>query len=183
MGAPVEITRTDYTAHELRALSSRCSDGAQVRRILALAMVLEGRSRTEAAELGGMDRQTLRDWVHRYNAFGVTGLKSRPAPGRSPSLTVLQRAELLDLVIDGPDPEIHGVVRWRCVDLKAEVARRFSVEVHESTIARWLHELDLTRLQPRPVHPQKDPEAEAAFKKTSPTWSKPRSARRLLAAP
>jgi transposase len=171
MGAPLEITRKDYTAEELRGLGGRCSDGAQVRRILALAMVLEGRSRTEAAELGGMDRQTLRDWVHRYNARGVEGLKSRKAPGRAPSLTALQRAELLDLVLEGPDPAVHGVVRWRCVDLRAEVARRFQVEVHENTIARWLHELGLTRLQPRPVHPRKDPEGEATFKKTSPIWS------------
>jgi transposase len=145
--------------------------------MLALAMVLEGRSRTEAAELNGMDRQTLRDWVHRYNADGVAGLKSRPHPGRAPALSALQRAELLDLVIQGPDPRIHGVVRWRCVDLQAEVARRFSVTVHENTIGRWLHELELTRLQPRPYHPKKDPEAEAAFKKTSPIWSKPRSPR------
>ena len=166
MSVPVGITRTDYTGEELRALSSRCTDGAQVRRILALAMVLEGRARTEAAELNGMDRQTLRDWVHRYNALGVAGLKSRRPPGRAPALTEVQRAELLDLVITGPDPEVNGVVRWRCVDLRAEVARRFAVEVHENTIARWLHELGLTRLQPRPVHPQKDPEAEATFKKT-----------------
>jgi transposase len=174
MSAPLEITRTDYTAQDLRGLSSRCSDGAQVRRILALAMVLEGWDRTEAAEFNGMDRQTLRDWVHRYNKGGVEGLKSRRSPGRTPALSELQRAALLDLVLLGPDPQVHGVVRWRCVDLKAEVARRFSVEVHESTIARWLHELGLARLQPRPVHPQKDPEAEAAFKKTSPTWPKPR---------
>ena len=174
MGAPLEIIRKDHTAEELRGLSGRCSDGAQVRRILALAMVLEGRSRTEAAELGGMDRQTLRDWVHRYNDHGIEGLKSRTSPGRAPSLTALQRAELLDLVLEGPDPDVHGVVRWRCVDLRAEVARRFQVEVHENTIGRWLHELGLTRLQPRPVHPQKDPDAETAFKKTSPIWSEPR---------
>ena len=175
MGAPLEVTRTDYTVQELRGLSRRCSDGDQVRRILAIAMVLEGRPRTEAAEFNGMDRQTLRDWVHRYNAIGVAGLKSRRSPGRPPSLTPLQRAELLDLVIAGPDREVHGVVRWRCVDLRAEIERRFSITVHENTVGRWLHELRLTRLQPRPVHPQKDPEAEEAFKKTSPTWSKPRS--------
>ena len=176
MGAPLEITRTDYTSAELRALSHRCSDGAQVRRILALAMILEGRSRTEAAELNGMERQTLRDWVHRYNVAGIRGLKSR-RPGRAPALTELQRAELLDLVIEGPDREIDGVVRWRCVDLRAQVERRFGVKVHENTIGRWLHELGLTRLQPRPRHPKKDAEAEAAFKKTSPVWSKPRSPR------
>jgi transposase len=177
MGAPLEITRTEHTAEALRGLCSRCSDGAQVRRILAVAMVLEGRSRTEAAEFNGMDRQTLRDWVHRYNAGGVRGLKSRRHPGRAPALTDLQRAELLNLVLEGPDPEIHGVVRWRCVDLQAEVERRFGVKVHENTIGRWLHELGLRRLQPRPYHPRKDPQAEATFKKTSPIWSKPRSPR------
>lgn len=182
MGAPLEITRNEHTSAELRALSNRCPDGAQVRRILAIAMVLEGRSRTEAAELNGMDRQTLRDWVHRYNVAGVRGLKSRRHPGRAPALTQLQRAELLELVIAGPDPALNGVVRWRCVDLQAEVARRFGVKVHENTIGRWLHELGLTRLQPRPVHPRKDPLAEAAFKKTSPIWSEPRSPKPRSAA-
>jgi transposase len=175
MNAPLEITRTDYTSAELRSLSGRCPDGARVRRLLALALVLDGHSRTEAAALSGMDRQTLRDWVHRYNDFGLEGLKSRSSPGRAPALSEEQMAELRELVINGPVPEIHKVVRWRCVDLQAEVARRFSVEVHENTIGRWLHEMGLTRLQPRPVHPQKDPEAEAAFKKTSPRWSKKRS--------
>ena len=118
MSAALGVTRRDYTSVELRALSSRCADGAQVRRLLAL--VLEGHSRTEAAELNGMDRQTLRDWVHRYNAEGVEGLKSRLSPGRAPVLSEGQRAELRELVIAGPDPEIHGVVRWRCVDLQAE---------------------------------------------------------------
>src|SRR5665213_3605344 len=132
MSAPLEITRTDHTAEELRRLCGRCSDGAQVRRILALALVLEGRSRTEAAELNGMDRQTLRDWVHRYNAGGIRGLKSRRHPGRAPALTEPQRAELLDLVIAGPDPEIDGVAHWRCVDLRAEVERRLLAAIGEN---------------------------------------------------
>ena len=183
MGAPLEILRTDHMSAQLRALSNRCPDGAQVRRILALAMILDGRSRTEAAELNGMDRQTLRDWVHRYNADGVDGLKSRRSPGRAPALTEQQKAELRDLVIKGPDPLADKVMRWRCVDLQGEVARRFSVEVHENTIGRWLHELGLTRLQPRPFHPKKDAEAEAVFKKVSPTWSKRRSPAPKPAAP
>jgi transposase len=141
--------------------------------MLAIAMVLEGRPRAEAAGLNGMDRQTLRDWVHRYNAFGIAGLKSRPSPGRAPMLSKEQQVELYALVVAGPDPKVHRVVRWRCVDLQAEVERRFGVKVHEYTIARWLHELGLTRLQPRPSHPQKKPEAEAAFKKTLPIWSAP----------
>ena len=181
MGAGLEIRRSDYTSVELRAVSGRCSDGAQVRRLLAVALVLDGCSRTEAAALNGMDRQTLRDWVHRYNAEGLEGLKSRLSPGRAPALSEQQMAELRELVIRGPDPAIHKVVRWRCVDLQAEVARRFSVEVHENTIGRWLRELGLTRLQPRPVHPQKAPEGEATFKKTSPTWSERRCQRRRSA--
>jgi transposase len=173
MGAPLGITRTDHTGADLRRLSRRCPDGTQVRRLLALALVLDGHSRSEAASLNGMDRQTLRDWVHRYNAAGVDGLKSHRNRGRPPALTEQQKAELRELVIKGPDPATDHVVRWRCVDLKAVVARRFSVEVHEITIGKWLNQLGLTRLQPRPYHPKKDAEAEATFKKTSQVWSGP----------
>lgn len=168
MGEPLTVTRADLTATELRGVAGQCQDAAQVRRLLALALVLEGRSRTAAAEQSGMQRQTLRDWVHRYNAAGIDGLKSRKSPGAAPSLTEAQMAELKTMVVTGPDPAVHGVVRWRCQDLQAEVARRFAVKVHESTIGKWLHRLRLTRLQPRPCHPKKVAEAEEAFKKTSP---------------
>jgi len=171
MGPAVRVTRGDLTALELRAAAAKCADGAQVRRILALALVLEGRPRTEAAALNGMDRQTLSDCVHRYNADGVEGLKSRKSPGREPFLTAAQKAELRALVIQGPDPAVHKVVRWRCADLRAEVARRWSIEVHESTIGAWLGELGLTRLQPRPVHPKKDAETETTFKNVWPAPS------------
>jgi transposase len=170
MGTMLRITRTDHTSAELRALSVKCADGAQVRRMLALALVLDGRPRSEAAAINGMDRQTLCDWVHRYNAAGIEGLKTRKSPGQAPRLSKEQKAELRDLVVKGPDSAINKVVRWRCVDLQAEVARRWSVEVHESTIGKWLGELGLTRLQPRPVHPKKDAEAETTFKKTLPAW-------------
>jgi transposase len=177
MGTKLRITRMDHTSAELRALSAKCGDGAEVRRMLALALILDGRPRSEAAALNGMDRQTLCDWVHRYNSAGLEGLKTRRSPGKAPLLTKAQKAELCALVIEGPDPAINKVVRWRCVDLQAEVARRWSVEVHESTIGKWLGELGLTRLQPRPVHPKKAAEAETTFKKTSPAWC----ARRLRA--
>ena len=167
MGAAVRITRTDRTAAQLRAAAGKCRDGSQVRRMLALAMVLEGRARTEAAQQNGMDRQTLRDWVHRYNAAGIDGLKSLQSPGPPPALTAEKMVELRSLVVHGPDPAIHKVTRWRCADLREEVARRFEVSVHESTIGKWLHQLSLSRVQPRPSHPQKDPDAETAFKKTS----------------
>ena len=165
------ITRTDHTSAGLRALASKCADGAQVRRMLALALVLDRRPRSEAAAQNGMDRQTLCDWVRRYNADGIEGLKSRKIPGAAPLLTAAQMSELRDLVVAGPDLATHGVVRWRCVDLRAEVVRRFGVDAHENTIGVWLHKLGLTRLQPRPVHPKKDADAEATFKKTSPAWS------------
>jgi transposase len=170
MGKPLAITRTDHTAEDLRATASKTRDGAQVRRLLALASVLDGQSRKEAASQAGMDRQTLRDRVHRYNAEGIEGLKSGHGPGKPSSLSGEQMAELKATVLKGPDPERHGEVRWRCVDLRAEVARRFTVEVTEWTIGKWLRKLELTRLQPRPFHPKKDDAAQAAYKKTSPAW-------------
>ncbi len=167
MSAALRITRTEHTAAELRSTASKCRDGAQVRRLLALAMVLDGQPRSVAARQNGMDRQTLRDWVHCYNDTGIEGLRSRQSPGALPALTPEQMAELKALVIEGSDPAVHQVIRWRCVDLRDEVARRFAVTVHESTIGKWLHQLGLSRVQPRPYHPQKDPDAEEAFKKTS----------------
>ena len=162
----VAITRTDYHAAELRDLAVRSRDAAQSRRLLAIAMVLDGSSREDAARQAGMDRQTLRDWVHRYNELGAAGLVSRRAPGPAPKLSAAQMQELRELVIAGPDPKLHHVVRWRCVDLRDEVARRFGVSVQERAVGKWLRKLGLTRLQPRPYHPQKDHAAEAAFKKT-----------------
>lgn len=170
MGQPIEISRTELSASALRALAGKNEDGAVVRRLLAVALVLEGRSRTEAASLNGMTRQTLRDWVHRYNAEGVPGLQSRTGRGRPPFLSDEQMEELREMVLKGPDPERHIVMRWRCVDLCEEVAERWSVTVCEQTMGRWLRRLEMTRLQPRPYHPKKDPEAEVAFKKTSAAW-------------
>src|SRR3954452_10022602 len=108
MGAAVTITRTEHDAASLRAATAKTSDGAQVRRLLAWALVMEGWSRKAAAELNGMDRQTLSDWVHRYNVEGIGGLKSRKSPGRAPFLSEQQMAELRDLVLAGPDPAIKG---------------------------------------------------------------------------
>lgn len=168
MSTAIPITRLDQTAPELRSFAGKCGDGAQVRRLLALALVLEGRSRTEAAEQNGMDRQTLSDWVHRCNSDGIEGLKSSHGPGAAALLSEEQKAELRALVVKGPDPEKDKVIRWRCLDLQEEIARRFSVRVHESTVGKWLRQLGLTRLQPRPCHPKTDPAAQETFKKTSP---------------
>jgi transposase len=119
MATAVEITRIELSAEGLRQAASGLRDGAIVRRVLALVMVLDGASRTEAAEACGMDRQTLRDWVHRYNEQGIAGLGDRARPGRPPTPTTEQRAELKALVVQGPEPERDGVVRWRCADLRA----------------------------------------------------------------
>ena len=167
MGSAIKITRMDHTSSDLRGMAVRSRDVAQSRRLLAIAMVLEGQSRVDAARQAGMDRQTLRDWVHRYNEFGVEGLVSRPMPGVASKLSQTQMEELRALVLAGPDPALHDVVRWRCIDLRDEVTRRFSVTVTKRTIGKWLRKLKMTRLQPRPHHPKKDPAAEEAFKKTS----------------
>ena len=137
----VAITRTELTAADLRGAAARAKDADAVRRMLALALVLEGRSRAEAAEACGMDRQTLRDWVHRYNAEGLAGLRDRPRSGRKPRLTPEQGAELAAVVERGPDPDRDGVVRWRRIDLKASIKARYDVELHERSVSKLLHRL------------------------------------------
>ena len=170
MGEAVAITRLDIGAGELRRFARQRRSGREACRLLAIAMVLEGSSRSDAAAAAGMDLQTLRDWVIRYNADGVPGLRDRARRGRPPALSVAQLAELRDVVVAGPDPEQDGVVRWRCVDLQAWLAARWDVTVHERTVGKMLRRLGLTRLQPRPFHPRRDAEAQATFKKTSPPW-------------
>lgn len=167
MGAAVGITRFDLTATDLRAAAGREKEGSAARRMLALAMVIEGMDRKTAAETCGMDRQSLRDWVHRYNAEGLHGLHDRKTPGPTPKLTAEQQAELAGLVEAGPDPARHGVVRWRRVDLRDELQRRFGVALHERSVGKVLAKLGYCRLSVRPRHPQTDEEAQEAFKKTS----------------
>lgn len=166
--ASVEITRRDLSASGLRAVAARTPDARQARRILAIAMVLDGHSRLVAARAGGMDRQTLRDWVHRYNGDGIDGLRNMGGAGRKPALSAGQLAELRELVLAGPDPAREGVVRWRCIDLRSVIAERYEIAVHERTVGKWLRGMGMTRLQPRPYNPKKDIEAQTAFKKTSP---------------
>lgn len=161
----VEITRTELSASGLRREAARAKDARASRRMLALAQVLEGKTRTEAAESCGMDRQTLRDWVHRYNAEGLAGLVNRPRPGRRPRLSGEQMRELAMIVETGPDPVTDGVVRWRRIDLCAVVERRFGVRLAERSMGAILHRLGFVRLSARPRHPQSSPEAQAQYKK------------------
>ncbi len=163
--ASVEITRTDMTAAELRAAARGAKNGRAAQRMLAL--VLEGADRATAAATCGMDRQTLRDWVHRYNAEGLSGLYNRPSPGKPPLLSAAQKAALAAQVEKGPDPEIDGVVRWRCIDLKWWMEAQFGVVMHERTVGKQLAALGYRRLSVRPQHPKADPAEQEAFKKTS----------------
>jgi transposase len=166
----IAITRHELAAGDLRREAKRCRDAAAARRMLALALVLEGSSREEAARHAGMDRQTLRDWVHRYNAQGLPGLRDRPRPGRKPRLTPEQEAELAAAVDQGPDPGRDGVVRWRRVDLQALIETRFAVRLHERSVGKVLRRLGFARLSVRPKHPKADEAAQEAFKKVSPSW-------------
>ena len=168
MGAAVSINRLDLTASELRKAASGEKDSAAARRILALALVLDGVDRKTAAETCGMDRQTLRDWVHRYNAAGLAGLRNLKSPGPGSKLTARQQAELAELVDAGPDPAVHGVVRWRRVDLRDELQRRFGVALHERSVGKVLAKLGYRKLSVRPRHPRADEEAQETFKKDDP---------------
>jgi transposase len=175
--ASVTIERKDLDASQLRAEAGRTADAKQARRILAIAMVLDDRSRLLAAQAGGMERQTLRDWVHRYNLEGVPGLRDRARPGRKPRLSDEQRSEVAEWVETGPDLKKDGVVRWRCADLRDRIGARFKVALHERTVGKLLKKLDFSSITARPLHPQSDLEAQEAFKKTSPNWRAPRSRR------
>ena|ERR1700674_2535504 len=171
MPAAVAIARKDYTAADLRRASTRTDDANAARRMLALAHVLDGVSRGEAAEMCGMDRQSLRDWVHRYNAEGLHGLSDRSAPGPTPRLSRDQQAELAELVRQGPNLAEHGVVRWRRVDLARVIEQRFGVTLAERSVGSLLHRLGFRRLSVRPRHPQQNLAAQEAHKKTLPIWS------------
>lgn len=166
MGSAV-VLRTDYTAAELRRLARGSKDANQSRRLLALAAVVDGMSRSDAARIGGMDRQTLRDWVHRFNTAGPAGLLDAWSPGPTPRLSEAQKAELAAIVEAGPDPAVDGVVRWRRIDLQRVIAERFGVDYHERYVSTLLRTLGFSHVSARPRHPAQDAEVVAAFKKTS----------------
>ena len=160
--------RTDYDATSVRQAARTAGDAAQARRLLAIAAVYDGMSRTDAAKVGGMDRQTLRDWVHRFNAEGPAGLINHKAPGAARKLGPEQLAELAEIVETGPDPATDAVVRWRRLDLQTVIRHRFGVHYHERSVSRLLHELGFSHMSARPQHPEQDPVALETFKKTSP---------------
>jgi transposase len=170
MGASIPL-REDFRAADLRRLAGKAKDADQARRLLALAGVCEGMSREAAARIGGMDRQTLRDWVHRFNEQGPDGLINAKSSGRPSKLSAEQKEELRRLVEAGPDPEKDLVVRWRCVDLKRVLRERFAIDLSKVSVGRVLKQLGFSHISARPQHPAQDGGAIAAFKKTSPSMS------------
>lgn len=164
----VAITRTEHTATALRCHAACSVDASVARRLLALALILDGHKRADAARAAGMDRQTLRDWVHRYNADGLAGLGDRHGGGAPPRLSPEQEAEVADWIRHGPDVEVDGVVRWRCADIQARIAREWGVALHERSVAKLLHRLRFARVSTRPRHPKADAVAQASFGPGSP---------------
>ena len=175
--------RKDFNALKLRRIARGTKDANQARRALALASVYEGASRAQAAAVGGVGRQILRDWVERFNAEGPAGLIDRKAPGQPPKLDAAQKRALARMIEDGPIPAIHGVVRWRLVDLAQWVWEEFKVTVSETTLGRVVRQLGYRKLSARPRHHAQNPQAARAFKKTSPpAWRRSRAARRRASA-
>ena len=162
MPAAVSVRR-DFSAGELRRLAGATRNANQSRRLLSLAGVLDGMNRAQAARIGGMDRQTLRDWVHRFNAHGPDGLKDSWSKGNPPRLSADQQAELAQLVETGPDRVVHGVVRWRRIDLPRLIAERF-----EPRRVPVMEQLGFSHISARRRHPAQDGQTIAAFKKTLP---------------
>ena len=162
------VVRTDYSSGEVRRLAQRAKNAGQARRLLAIASVLDGCSREAAARVGGMDRQTLRDWVIRFNEQGPEGLINIPSPGAPSKLNAEHKAFLARIVDEGPTPAVDGVVRWRACDLIMRLYEEFGLSVSDDTIYRTLNKLGFSHLSARPKAYKQDAEAIEAFKKTLP---------------
>jgi transposase len=167
MGIAISL-RTDYSAGDLRRLAKASKDADQSRRLLALAEIYAGGSRTRAAKLGAVELQSVRDWVLRFNAGGPAGLIDPKAPGPQPKLNDDQRQALAVLVEAGPIPAIHGVVRWRRADLVQWIFQEYGLSLEVSSVGRELRALGFVKLSPRPRHHGQNEFAVEAFKKTSP---------------
>lgn len=170
MGAAVPL-RTDFDAARLRLLARKSKDGPQARRLLALAAIYDGASRNEAAKIGGVTVQIVRDWVVKFNAEGPERLIDREAPGQPSRLNTNHRAALAGMIESGPIPAAHGVVRWRLVDLCQWVWEEFRISIAKQTLSRELRAMGYRKLSARPRHHAQAPGAIEGFKKTfPPAW-------------
>ena len=170
--------RGDFDAAALRAAARRTKDAAQARRLLSLAAVHDGATRTEAAKVGGVTPQIVRDRVPRFDAEGPDGLVDRKAPGQPPRLNDTHRAALAAVIESGPIPAVHGVVRWRLVDLCQWLWEEFRVTVAKQTLSRELRAMGYRKLSARPRHHAQAEGAVERFKKPSPPcWRRSRARR------
>ena len=167
MGAPIPL-RKDCNGKQLRGLAYRSGEGSQSCRLLALAAIYDGQDRTAAARVAGVETQIIRKWVLRFNAQGPEGLKEGKAEGPAHKLNQQQREALAAIVESGPDPRIHGVVRWRLCDLVGWIKENFPVSMVETTVGRELRRMGYVKLSARPRHYAQDKAELEAFKKTSP---------------
>ncbi len=175
MGQAIAV-RSDYTSREVRRFAKQSKDVWQARRLLAIAAVLDGASREDAAKIGGMERQTLRDWVIRFNDEGPEGVSNKPSPGAPCKLHAEHKEFLARLIDEEPIQAIHGVVRWRACDLAKQLHAQFGLSVSDATVYRALKELGFAHVSARPKAYRQDRHAIEAFKKNSPgSWQ--RSAR------
>jgi len=170
--------RKDFTAQDLRQQAKRADEAGHARRLLALAEIYDGGARGDAARIGGVGLQTVRDWVLCFNAEGADGLKSGKAPGQTPKLSDAQRKALAAVLETGPISAVHGVVRWRLVDLAQWVWEEFRLSISKQTLSRELRAMGYRKLSARPRHYAQNAEAMETFKKTSqPVWRKSRRRR------
>ena len=175
--------RSDFDAPQLRALAKKTKDGAQARRLLSLATIYAGASRTQAAATGSVTLQIIRDWVVKFNAQGPTGLIDRKPPGQPSRLTAQHRAALVKAIEDGPIPAIDGVVRWRLIDLCQWFWEEHQVVIAKPTLSREVRALGYRKLTARPRHHAQAEGAIEAFKKTSPrAWRRSRTSRQYSPA-
>lgn len=165
MRKPIPL-RPDYDAALLRQIARESEDAHQVRRLLALAAIYDGASRTQAAETGGVTLQVVRDWVLRFNAEGPEGLIDRKAPGQPSRLKDEHRAALAEMIENGPVPAVHGVVRWRIIDLCQWVWDEFEIIISQQALSRELRTMGYRKLSARPHHHAQAAGAVEAFKKT-----------------
>ena len=164
---PVAL-RADFDSVAVRSLAKKSKDGAQARRLVAVAAIYDGASRTEAADIAGVTLQIIRDWVVKFNAFGAEGLIDRKAPGRASLLSEEHLKALAERLESGPTPAIHGVVRWRRVDLCQWLFEEFRISVSKQTLSRQLRAMGYRKLSARPRHHAQAEGAIEDFKKASP---------------
>jgi transposase len=175
------LLRGDFDAFRLRGLAKKAKDGPQARRLLALAAIYDGATRTEAAKIGDVGLQIIRDWVLRFNARGGDGLLNGKSPGQPSKLNDVQRQAIVRMIESGPIPAIHGVVRWRLIDLAQWIFEEFRITIAKQTLSRELRALGYRKLSARPRHHAQAEGVIEDFKKTSPrAWRQSHAGRRSM---